>query len=79
LLSGYKKYVHLTQQINTMTMKTEVRNRIIESNKAVVLLTSNGFTCIGATKDFKSICVLDKSGKQLFYKDFIEASNSLLN
>ena len=54
------------------------RDYIIKSNKASRSLVSAGFSLQGRTKGMESVAV-EKNNKIQFFKDYIEAENSLIN
>lgn len=56
------------------------RDYIIESNKAVEELITNGYKPQGRVKDFSKIALLRvKDDKLLFFKDYIQAKKELLD
>lgn len=63
---------------NDNDMKTELRNKIKASNKAVKQLKEAGHVPQGVTKDMKQVVVL-VDGKMLSFTNYIEAAKELLN
>lgn len=57
-------------------MKTELKLKILKSNKAVQLLINAGYTPQGVTKNMSKIAI-EKNGKIYTFKNYIDAAKSI--
>lgn len=59
-------------------MKPELRQKIINNNKAANKLKNAGYSLLGLIKDMTQIAV-SKNNEIFYFKDYIEVSEKLLN
>ena len=59
-------------------MNIELRNKIIESNKATRKLEDAGYSIQGCTNNFKQVAVA-KNGEISTYDNYVDAANQLLS